>query len=100
MLSSQVCDRLTDEENPRISIDALTGLRRLIDAQCRNSSSDVRSCAESSSGGQDAQQRKSRRVAAPAALRGRTNLDEASRTGAGTLPDLVGPGPGKRRQKR
>ena len=100
MLIPQVCDRLTDEEEPRISIEALIDLRRLIDAQSRKKAPETRSCAESPSGGQDAQQRKSHQLAAPAALRGRRDLDEASRTGAGTVPNLVAPGPGKRRQSR
>src|SRR5262249_37190714 len=83
MLIPQVCDRLTDEEEPRISIEGLIDLRRLIDAQCRKKAPKARSCAESPSGGQDAQQRKSRQLATPATLRGRRDLDEASRTGAG-----------------
>jgi len=97
MLIPHICDRLTYEEKPRISIEALIDLRRLIDAQCLKKAG---SCAESPSGGQNAQQRKSRRLAAPAGIRGRRDLDEVARTSARTVPNLVAPSPGKRRQSR
>ena len=100
MLLPQVCDRLVIEAEPRISIAALIELRALIDAQSLKNTSKEDCCAESPSGGQDAQQRKSHQLAAPAALRGRRDLDEASRTGAGTVPNLVASSPGKRRQSR
>jgi len=100
MLLPQVCDRLVIEAEPRISIAALIELRALIDAQSLKNTSKEDCCAESPSGGQDAQQRKTERVAAEAALRGRRDLDRASRIGAGTVPKLVAPGAGKRAQNR
>jgi hypothetical protein len=100
MLIPQVCDRLTIEAEPRITIDALIDLRTLIDAQRLKNTSKDHCCAESPPGGQDAQQRKTERVAAQPALRGRRDLDRASRIGAGTLPKLVAPGAGKRSQNR
>ena len=100
MLIPHICDRLTYEEKPRISIEALIDLRRLIDAQCLKKAPKAGSCAESPSGGQNAQQRKSRRLAAPAGIRGRRDLDEVARTSARTVPNLVAPSPGKRRQSR
>jgi hypothetical protein len=100
MLIPQVCDRLVIEAEPHITIDALIDVRALIDAQRLKNTSKEDCCAESPSGGQDAQQRKTERVAAQAALRGRRDLGRASRIGAGTLPTLVAPGVGKRSQNR
>ena len=101
MLLPQVCDRLVIEAEPRVSIDALIELRALIDAQSLKNTSKEDCCAESPSGGQDAQQRKSDRVAAQAPLRGgQRDLDRASRIGEGAVPKLVAPGAGKRAQNR
>ena len=96
MLIPETCDRLIIEDQPRISIDALIALRRL---SFHNAPKD-RSCAESPTGGHDGQQQKSSRSAAPAALRGRTDLDRASRIGKGTLSHAVAPVAGKRAQNR
>ena len=100
MMIPQVCDRLTIGEQPRISIDALIDLRRLIDAQCQISAPKAPGHAESPAGGLDEQQQKSSRLATPAALRGRTDLDRASRIGAGTLSYAVAPAAGKRSKNR
>ena len=97
MLNPQACDRLSQEEKPRIAIDALLGLRRLIDAHRIKNATEDRICAESASGGQDAEQR-SDRAAARAALRGGRNLDRTSGIDAGTLPNSVAPAVGKRSQ--
>lgn len=99
MLTPQICDRMTHEDRPGIAIDALLDLRRLIDAQHIKNATQDRSCAESASGGQDAQQR-SDRGAAQAALRGGRDLDRASGLDAGTLPNVVAPAVGKRSQNR
>jgi hypothetical protein len=45
MLIPEVCDRLSHEERPRIAIDALLDLRRLIDAQHIKNATQDRSCA-------------------------------------------------------
>jgi len=98
MLNPQVCDRFTNEAEPRVSIDALFELRRLIDGQRLGKTPKDRGCAESPSGGKNAQQRKSVRVATQAALRGRRDLDRASGIGKGTVPNSVAPGARKRSQ--
>jgi hypothetical protein len=97
MLNSQACDRLSQEEKPRIAIDALLELHRLIDAQHIEDATQDRICAESPSGGQDAQQR-SDRATARTALRGGRDLDRTSGVDAGTLPDSVAPAVDKRSQ--
>jgi len=97
MLTPRICDRMTHEDKPRIAIDALLDLRRLIDAhQIRDPTQD-RICAESASGGQDAQQRTDR-AAARAALRGGRDMERTSGLDAGTLPNSVAPAVGKRSQ--
>jgi hypothetical protein len=100
MLIPQVCDRLTIADQARISVDALINLRRLIDSQRLNKSLKAPGRAESAAGGQDGQQPKSDRLATPPAFRRRTDLDPASRIGAGTLSDAVAPVAGKRSQNR
>ena len=90
---------MTHEDRPRIAIDALLDLRRLIDAhQIKNAIQD-RICAESPSGVQDAQQR-SDRSAAQAELGGGRDLERASGLDAGTMPNSVAPAVGKRSQNR
>ena len=100
MLIPETCDRLTIEDKPRIRIDALIALRRLIDSQCLNNSLQAAGHAESPTGGHDGQQQKSSRSVAPAALRGRTDLDRASRIDTGTMSHAVAPVAGKRAQNR
>ena len=100
MLNPQVCERLISEDKARIGVDALIDLRRLIDAQCLNNPSKERSCAESPTGGEDAQQRKPVRPATSAAVRRGRDLDRASRISAGTVPNAVALRDGKRSQKR
>ena len=97
MLSPQACDRLSHEERPRIAIHALLDLRGLIDAQHIKNASRDDSCAESPSGGQDAQQR-SDRSAAQTALRGGRDLERASEHDARTMPNSVAPTAGERSQ--
>ena len=100
MLNPQVCDRFTNEAEPRVSIDALFDLRRLIDAHHLGNASTGHGCAESPSGGKNAQQRKSVQVATQAALRGRRGLDHASGIGKGTVRGSVAPDARKRSQNR
>ncbi len=97
MLNPQVCDRLRQEEKPRIAIDALLGLLRLIDAHRNKNATEDRICAESASGGQDAEQR-SDHAAARAAFRGGRTLERTSGVDAGTLPKFVAPAVGRRTQ--
>jgi hypothetical protein len=100
MLIPEICDRFTIEAEARVSIDALFELRRLLDAHQFGKTPQDHSCAESPSGGNHAQQRKSVRVATQAALRGRRDLDRASGIGKGTVPNPVAPGARKRGQDR
>jgi hypothetical protein len=100
MLNSQVCDQFTNEAEPRVSIEALFDLRRLIEAHRLAKTRKDQGCAESPSGGKNAQQRKSVRVAAQAALRGRRDLDGASGIGKGTMPNSMAPDVRKRSQDR
>jgi hypothetical protein len=79
-------------------MDALFALRRLIDAHRLGKTPKDHGCAESPSGGKNAQQRKSVRVATQAALRGRRDLDRAFGIGKGTVPNSVAPGARKRSQ--
>jgi hypothetical protein len=100
MLSPQICDQFANETDPRVSIDALFDLRRLIDAHHLGKASKDHGCAESPSGGKNAQQRKSVQVATQAALRRRRDLDRASGIGKGTVPNSVAPDARKRSQNR
>jgi hypothetical protein len=100
MLSSQICDQFTNETDPRVAIDALFDLRRLINAHNFGKASKDHSCAESPSGGQNAQQRRSVQVATQAALRRRRDLDRTSGIGKGTVPNSVAPDARKRSQNR
>ena len=64
MLTPELCDRLSYEDRPRIDITALLELRRLIDALRVDRGFESLVCAESASGGQDAEQQgKSHRIA-------------------------------------
>jgi hypothetical protein len=57
MLDLVVCDQLSDEPQPRISVSALRRLRDLIDSQSLLATiSAVHCCASESPGGNDAQQ--------------------------------------------
>ena len=100
MLNPQVCDQLKSEDQPRISVDALMDLRRLIDAQSFQNVPKDRCCAESPTGGKDAQQRNADRVATSAALRRRRDLERASRISARTVPNAMAPSAGQRSQSR
>ena len=101
MLIPELCDRLSYEDRPGVDITALVELRRIIDDQRMDRALDGPGCAESASGGQDAEhQGESDRAAAQAAVRGRGDLDRASGIHAGTLPRAVAPAFGKRSQQR
>ena len=100
MLTPRACDRLTVEDKPRISIDALHDLRRLISAQSPNNSLKTPGHAESPAGGQDGKRPKSSRVATAAALRGRADVGRTSGIRTGALSDALAPAAGKRSQNR
>ena len=100
MLSPQVCDQFTDEAEPRISIDALLDLRRLIDAQrlgkrlmimvVQNLHQEVTMHSKENP---SLWQRKLR-------FEERRDLDHASGIGKGTMPNPVAPIARERAQER
>ena len=96
MLVPELCDRLSYEEKPRIGLEALIDLLRLIDSQCVVDTGR----AESASGGQDAEQQEGSHRAAQAAVRRRGDLDRTPGADPGTLPRTVAPTAGKRPQGR
>ena len=96
MLSPHVCQHLTDQVEPRIAIEALEELRRLIDTQTLLADRDVCNCAESSAGGNHAQQRGRELPAAGASVRRRRDVERASRAGTGKLSKPLAPVTDKR----
>jgi hypothetical protein len=85
MLKPDACEELKVEAKPRISVSALLDVCKLIGAQISAAADDSRSCAESTTGGRDAQQGESSHTAAQASLRRQRALDQAARVGAGSL---------------
>jgi hypothetical protein len=79
MLKPEMCEGLKLEAKPRISVSSLLNVRKLI------GDNDAHSCAESASGGQDAQQGESSDTAAQDSLRRRRTLEQTTRVGAGEL---------------
>jgi hypothetical protein len=98
MLSPQICERFTNESEPRVSIDALFDLRRLIDAQRPEKTPQDHGRAESPSGGNNAQQGKLVQLATQAALRGRRDVDCTAGVDKRTVPDSLAPAADKRSQ--
>ena len=96
MLSPQVCQRLTDQLEPRIAIEALEELRRLIDAQTLVFGRDAGSGAESSAGGNHAQRRGTGLSPADASVRRQRDVERTSRAGTGKLSKPLAPVAGKR----
>ena len=85
MLKPEACEELKVEAKPRISVSALLDVCKLIGAQASAVADNSQSCAESPTGGRDAQQGESSHTAAQASLRRRRALDQAARIGAGAL---------------
>jgi len=79
MLKPETCEGLKLEAKPRISVNSLLNVRKLIGGN------DAQSCAESASGGQDAQQGESGDTAAQDSLRRRRALEQTTRGGAGEV---------------
>jgi hypothetical protein len=96
MLNPQVCQYLTDQPEARIAIEALAELRNLVDSQTFTSDRLTSGRAESSAGGNHAQQQKAKRRAVATPVRGLRNLGRASRAGAGTLSQPLAPVADKR----
>jgi hypothetical protein len=85
MLKPEACAELKVEAKPRISVSALLDVCKLIGAQASAVADDSQSCAESATGGRDAQQGESSHTAAEASVQRRRALDQAARVGAGAL---------------
>jgi hypothetical protein len=79
MLKPEACEYLKVEAKPRISLSSLLNVRKLI------VDDSARGCAESASGGQDAQQGESGDTAAQDSLRRRRALGQTARVRAGEL---------------
>ena len=79
MLKPEDCEDLKLEAKPRISVSSLLNVRKLIVDDAAHG------CAESASGGRDAQKGESDDTAARDSLRRRRTLDQTARVGAGEL---------------
>jgi len=96
MLNPQACQHLTDQAEPRIAVEALEELRRLIDAQTLVFGRDAGSGAESSAGGSHAQQRGTGLSPAGASVRRRRDVERTPRTRTGKLSKPLAPVAGER----
>jgi hypothetical protein len=98
MLKPEACEELEIEAKPRISMSALLDLCKLIGAQPSAVAFNSHFCAESPTGGRDAQ-RESGHTATQAPLRRGRALDDAAPSGAGTLSNSLEGTTGKRSQE-
>ena len=98
MLKPEACEELKVEAKPRISVSALLDVCKLIGAQASAVADSSESCAESATGGRDAQQGESGHTPTQAPLRRRRALDDAARSGAGTLSNSLEGTTGERSQ--
>ena len=85
MLKPEACEELKVESKPRISVSALFDVCQLIGSPGSAVADNSQSCAESATGGRNAQQGESADTAAYASLRRRRALDQAAGLGAGAL---------------
>jgi hypothetical protein len=99
MLKPESCEELKIGTKPRISMSALLDLCKLIGAQSSAVAGNSHSCAESATGGRNAQQGESGHTAAQAPLRRRRTLDDATPIGAGTLSSSLEGTTGERSQE-
>jgi hypothetical protein len=83
MLKPEACEDLKLEAKPRISVSSLLNVRKLIVGDAAHG------CAESASGGRDAQQGESDDTAARDSLRRRRTLGQTARVGAGELSESL-----------
>jgi hypothetical protein len=89
MLQPETCEELKIEAKSRIAMSALLDLSKLIKTQPSAVADHSPDCAESPTGGWDAQPGESGHTATPALFRRRRALDEAALTGAGTLSNAL-----------
>jgi hypothetical protein len=83
MLKPEACEDLKLEAKPRISVSSLLNVRQLIVDDAAHG------CAESASGGRDAQKGESDDTAARDSLQRRRTLDQTARVGAGELSESL-----------
>jgi hypothetical protein len=83
MLKPEICEGLKLEAKPRISASSLLNVRKLIVDDAAHG------CAESASGGRDAQQGESGDTAAQDSLRRRRTLEQTAGVGAGELSESL-----------
>jgi hypothetical protein len=99
MLKPESCEGLKIEAKPRISLSALLDVCKLIGVQFSAVAGNSQSCAESATGGRDAQQGESGHTTAQAPLRRRRALDDAAPIGSGKLSDSLEGTSGERSQE-
>jgi hypothetical protein len=85
MLKPEACEELKVEAKPRISVSVLLDVCKLIRTDESAVADNSHTCAESATGGRDAQQGQSGDTAAQASFRRRRALDNVARGGAGAL---------------
>jgi hypothetical protein len=93
------CEELKVDAKPCISVSALLDVCELIRARASAVADSSQSCAESATGGRDAQQGESSHTPAQVSLRRRRALDEAAPVGAGTLSKSLEGTAGERSEK-
>jgi hypothetical protein len=89
MLKPELCEQLNVEAKPRILVSALLDVCKLIRTQESAVADNSHNCAESPTGGRDAQQAESGDTPAQASFRRRRALEDAAPSGAGTLSNSV-----------
>ena len=89
MLKPEACEVLRTETKPRIAIRALLDLQELMMIQSPTLGPSNTDCAESGSGGQDAQEGGCSPTTVQASVRRRGALDDAARSGARALSNFV-----------
>ena len=99
MLKPESCEELKIEAKARISVSALLDLSKLVGAQFAAVAENSQSCAESATGGRDAQQGEAGHRATQAPLRRRRALDDAAPIGSGKLSDSLEGTSGERSQE-
>jgi hypothetical protein len=85
MLKPEACEALKVEAKPRISVSALLDVCKLIRTQPSAVDGNSQDCAESATGGRNAQTGESDHTATQPSVRRQRAVDKAARSGAGQL---------------
>jgi hypothetical protein len=99
MLKPESCEDLKVEGKPCISVSALLDVCKLIRSNDSAVADNSRGCAESATGGRNAQQGKSADTATHAPLRRQRALGDAARSGAGELSKSLEGATGERSEE-